>query len=200
MLDLCPCRVVPNLTLCHLTVLNVGVADSEADGAMLTQLQQQVAELQSANAELKEEADSSWAELNAKEEVSGLSTSLCVQTAQLVHHKNVPFCDTELVQHSAAVSATQQTRTSAYAVTESYTCCCTRAVAAARHRSTRPAHTLQELDATTARLLQSEDRAARAQAQAQQAAAQTRDARAQAAQVSQTLQASLLSPHGGVWL
>ncbi len=55
---------------------------------------------------------------------------------------------------------------------------------------------LQELDATTARLLQSEDRAARAQAQAQQAAAQTRDARAQAAQVSQTLQASLGSRFG----
>ena len=58
-----------------------GAADSEADRAALTELQQQVAELQSANAELKEEADSSWAELNAKEEVSKLGGSLFVQAA-----------------------------------------------------------------------------------------------------------------------
>eukprot|EP00891_Asterochloris_glomerata_P009398 jgi/Astpho2/9398/Aster-01663 len=53
---------------------------SGADEAALTQLQQQVAELQSANAELKEEADSSWAELNAKEEELDATTARLLQS------------------------------------------------------------------------------------------------------------------------
>ena len=79
MLEFCPCRPMLHPTLCLLTALHFCVADSEADKAALAELQQQVADLQSANAELKEEADSSWAELNAKEEVSGITTCLSVQ-------------------------------------------------------------------------------------------------------------------------
>ena len=190
MLDLSPCQLVQSQTLCLLTALQCGVADSEADRAALAELQQQVAELQSANAELKEEADSSWAELNAKEEVSGVSASLFMQTAACATR------ECPIVRHTACVTqscilCSPADRMSARAVTGSHTFCCMSAVAAASHWCTQHAHLVQELDATTARLLQSEDRAARARAQAQQAAAQTRDARAQAAQVSQTLQASL---------
>ncbi len=98
--------------LCLLTALHFHVAGSGADEAALTQLQQQVAELQSANAELKEEADSSWAELNAKEEVSQLGASLSVQVAACATY-GCPLCDTSLCD-----------RPSAHAVAGSHTCCC----------------------------------------------------------------------------
>lgn len=108
------------------------------------------------------------------------------------------LCRLQLVLHMGAPSVTQACATDqVHMQSQGAT------PAAACEQWLQPAHDtldmciwLQELDATTARLLQSEDRAARAQAQVQQAAAQTRDARAQAAQVSQTLQASLGSRFG----